>query len=528
MSPTERVRDTSRQGLRPRPSRAGLMKVWNERLRVLASALGREATLGDAAPHRADPEALQAILGALVDPTDRSEVWLTCSVMTACYPMEHEVDEIARRSEFDDGQALADFVVRSTSRRGLRMNVQVAGANEVLVDVDTTVSVPYLTGIQRVARETASRWAAHRSARLVVWTKDWTSLRDLTGREVEEVAAWRADFEPVPAEGARSGRPAPHLLVPWECTLISPELPAEVERTSRLRALARYARCRTGLIAFDCVPITSSETRIDWREEKFALYLSALSQCDALAPISAAAATEFRGWRSSLAAIGQTGPDIRPVLLPGAITPAATEAIASARKRFLVGDVPFVLVVGSREPRKNHVAILHAAELLWRRGLRFSLTFIGGRAWQADTFSQRLQMLQQAGRLVDVAAGTTDEELSAAYALARFTVFPSLNEGFGLPVAESLAAGTPVITSNFGSMREIAEGGGALLVDPRSDEAIADAMERLLTDDELLERLRAEAKARPERTWDDYASEVWDALVGAESSGDFIQPADPA
>jgi glycosyltransferase involved in cell wall biosynthesis len=94
-------------------------------------------------------------------------------------------------------------------------------------------------------------------------------------------------------------------------------------------------------------------------------------------------------------------------------------------------------------------------------------------------------------------------------------VFPSLNEGFGLPLAESLAAGTPAVTSDFGSMREIAEGGGALMVDPHDDHAIADAMRTLLTDDAVHARLTAEAQARAAhpRTWDDYAAEVWDALT---------------
>ena len=71
--------------------------------------------------------------------------------------------------------------------------------------------------------------------------------------------------------------------------------------------------------------------------------------------------------------------------------------------------------------------------------------------------------------------------------MARFTVFPSLNEGFGLPLAESLACGTPAVTSDFGSMREIVDGGGgALLVDPRDDHSVADGMRSLLTDDGLL------------------------------------------
>nr|BFF09065.1 hypothetical protein GCM10025699_03680 [Microbacterium flavescens] len=91
-------------------------------------------------------------------------------------------------------------------------------------------------------------------------------------------------------------------------------------------------------------------------------------------------------------------------------------------------------------------------------------------------------------------------------------MFPSFYEGFGLPVAESLASGTPCITSGFGSMKEIAEGGGAILVNAYSDDDIREKMRLLLTDDALIQRLRAEA-ARSPRTWDDYATDLWDELV---------------
>ncbi len=70
------------------------------------------------------------------------------------------------------------------------------------------------------------------------------------------------------------------------------------------------------------------------------------------------------------------------------------------------------------------------------------------------------------------------------------------------------------MTSDFGALKEIAEdGGGAVLVDPRDDRAVTDAMRLLLTDEAELQRLRDEAAARPRRTWDEYADEVWTVLT---------------
>lgn len=89
----------------------------------------------------------------------------------------------------------------------------------------------------------------------------------------------------------------------------------------------------------------------------------------------------------------------------------------------------------------------------------------------------------------------------------------SLHEGYGIPVVEALAKGVPVLTSDYGSLAEVAAAGGCLTVDPRDPEAIAAGMRTLLTDDALVDRLRREAAARPARSWEQYATEVWDALV---------------
>jgi len=219
-----------------------------------------------------------------------------------------------------------------------------------------------------------------------------------------------------------------------------------------------------------------------------------------------------------LAGAGLTGPDIAALSLPVQAPQATAESLEAARRLLLVADLPMVLVVGSHEPRKNHLAVLHAAELLWRTGLRFTLTFVGGSSWGGVEFMERLEELAAAGRPVEALSKLDDETLGAAYRLARVSVFPSLNEGFGLPVGESIAAGTPAITSNFGSMREIAEGGGAVMVDPRDDHALAAALRTVLTDDRTHAALTAECRARTSGGWEDYADVLWRLAHSDDSS----------
>jgi glycosyltransferase involved in cell wall biosynthesis len=251
-------------------------------------------------------------------------------------------------------------------------------------------------------------------------------------------------------------------------------------------------------------------------------YLSALKFADRIAGISQSSAAEFASFGSMLPTQGLPAPTTVAVSLPVefASRDSATDLPAADAAVDLYGSrdpdparqPPEVVVVGSHDPRKNHLAVLHAAEVLWQEGLRFGLSFIGS-GGSNQAFLRRLRLLQRRGRAVRLRSGLSDAELSRAVSDARFTVFTSLHEGYGLPVAESLALGTPVITTSYGSTAEIAEGGGAVTVDPRDDDALIQAMRRLLANDADIVRLRAEIGRRHERSWQDYADDLWDAVV---------------
>ncbi len=487
-------------------------RVWGARLAEVARALGQPSPSSEAIAARDLGAAVLPFLGD----GDRSRVWLVLSVLCGAMPTDRELIEVCRDLEFDAGARLVEHVLRHTTEASSTRRVRVVSGATV-VDVSATLRMPFTTGIQRVVRESASRWVAGDRSIPVSWTPDFQAIRELTPAERtlldERLPAEREDIPPE--------RPGTAVLVPWQSTYLTGEVLAEIDRAERVRTLAQYARCRTGFIVYDLIPVSAPETLRTWEEDSFAHHLTALRESDRLVAISRSSADEYRGWRSMLAAVGRPGPTITSATLPATVPPSDENTLALARQRFVVGGLPLVLVVGSAEPRKNHLPILHAAEVLWRRGLRFSLTFIGGRSWGGTEFDATLAALQAAERPIERATGITDEFMYAAYRLARFTMFPSLTEGYGLPVAESLAVGTPVITSGFGSMAEIADR-GALLVDPRDDESILSAMEALLTDDGLLQRLRDEAKGRPTSSWQDYAERCWSLLTDPDSPGDDV------
>jgi glycosyltransferase involved in cell wall biosynthesis len=175
-----------------------------------------------------------------------------------------------------------------------------------------------------------------------------------------------------------------------------------------------------------------------------------------------------------------------------------------------------MLCVGSQEPHKNQRAALHAAERLWREGLDFEVRLAGGPGWSDDVLRPAIERLAEARRPITALGRVSDVQLKDEMRSADFVFFASLHEGYGLPVVEALACGTPVVTSNFGSQLEIAEGGGCLVVDPRNDDEVTDAIRRLLTIPDELRRLRSEALARPVRTWNEYAAELWDFLCAGQ------------
>jgi len=149
---------------------------------------------------------------------------------------------------------------------------------------------------------------------------------------------------------------------------------------------------------------------------------------------------------------------------------------------------PYILNVGTLEPRKNLDGLLRAFARAKRGGLPHTLVITGARGWGE---SRLAPLVEQLGILDSVVftGFIEDEDLPHLYRGADFFVYPSLYEGFGLPVLEAMACGTPVITSDSSSIPEVA-GEAALLVDPRSETELAAAMLRLAGDVLLRDSLR--------------------------------------
>jgi glycosyltransferase involved in cell wall biosynthesis len=176
---------------------------------------------------------------------------------------------------------------------------------------------------------------------------------------------------------------------------------------------------------------------------------------------------------------------------------------------------PYLLFVGSLVQRKNVRRLLEAFDRV-RHALRPGVTLVlaGRRGWGAEEVDAVIAD-RGLGAHVRRLSYVDDQHLPALYGAAEMLVFPSLDEGFGFPVVEAMACGTPVLTSNVSSLPEVA-GDAAVLVDPQSVEAIASGIQRLASDSELRTTLRAKGLARAEGyRWERTARETLEIYKAA-------------
>lgn len=173
--------------------------------------------------------------------------------------------------------------------------------------------------------------------------------------------------------------------------------------------------------------------------------------------------------------------------------------LEETRRKFDI-EQPFILSVGTLEPRKNHIGLIKALYKAQDTHGKITLAIAGGEGWlyeETRNMVSKLHLEQQVRFLGRV----NDRDLLALYSLADVFAYPSFCEGFGIPLLEAMASGTPVLTSNVSCIPEVV-GDAALLVNPHDVDAIAEAIVRIMSDASLREHLRQKGYARVQNyTW---------------------------
>ena len=399
----------------------------------------------------------------------------------------------------------------------------------VFLVVGDTARNPARSGIQTVVRSLAGAFGKMRApVRLVLWNARLGTVRPLppelsVGEDADPLRdgperwpralwtqplAWprwllsglRGKFVPI-------HRHPLYRRAPAGTWVLMPELMYK-ERARLLVDYVNRRKWRLAVILHDTIPVDHPEFVPAALPEQHAGYLRAFADADLILPTSEFCAA---GWRRFCASEGRPSPPVRICRLacdlagvPRATEPKIPDPVQPAVR---------MLCVATLEPRKNHRTLLAAFALAVRARPGLQLDLAGAAYKEMDALAEEVRATERSLPGLRWHRQVEPDELHALYAACDFTVYPSLLEGFGLPVIESLWFGRPCVCANFGVMAENATGGGCLSADVRDPQALANAMLALADDHALRQRLAAQAVARPLKTWDEYAREILDCLA---------------
>lgn len=189
--------------------------------------------------------------------------------------------------------------------------------------------------------------------------------------------------------------------------------------------------------------------------------------------------------------------------------PITDEAqLAAVRQRYGIGDRPFLLGLSTLQPRKNFARLIQAfAQARHLANFPHRLVIGGGKGWLYDEIMTLVSELRLEADVL-FPGYIADADLPALYSSAEFFAYPSLYEGFGLPIVEALACGTPVLTADNSCLPE-AGGPGAFYVNAEDVDGIAAGILQLIGDNELRNRLRTAGQAHAQQfTWQRSAEQL--------------------
>jgi glycosyltransferase involved in cell wall biosynthesis len=379
----------------------------------------------------------------------------------------------------------------------------------ILFDASHTSHTRAQTGIQRVCRSLHAALAAEQPVASICHDPYLGAWRPLNSRESRSLQPGQAATGSRGAKWPLHQKLAGHArrlfgskpLPPAGTALICPELFSPAVGASLPELLASVSGPRVAVF-HDAIGLKLPELTPPGTVRRLPAYLRELLLFDGIAANSedsAASLRDYWGWLG----VGDT-----PVVqaIPLGLDPVSADPSPAAPDQ-----PPRILCVGTIEGRKNHLALLQACESLWQEGLEFELQLLGlPRADTAGPALARIAALKAAGRPLIFDGPADDAGLHAAYRGCAFTVYPSLIEGFGLPVLESLQHGKPCVCSGAGALGESARGGGAVTLASVDAGSLAGSIRRLLQNPAELASLGSEARSRRFKLWPDYAHELTD------------------
>jgi len=246
-------------------------------------------------------------------------------------------------------------------------------------------------------------------------------------------------------------------------------------------------------VLYDLVPFTHPETVEEHtRQVHTSWWLKAPLHVDSVMCISNTVRNQFLQWQEGLDLERKIPAEKVGYFYLGSELPANSHDEFHLLQ-IATSEIPYFLVVGSIEPRKNHRVILDAFDILWQNGVAVNLLIVGAHGWKSEVFFHRVANHPMLNKHLFILSQVTDAELNCMYKKTTALIIASLEEGFGLPIVEAYQRDVDVICSDIPVFHEVA-GEGATYFDPCDPASLAQVISsRLISDVHLPGRIQKNA-----------------------------------
>lgn len=401
------------------------------------------------------------------------------------------------------------------------------GKLQVVIDVSSSCLDPANSGVIRVTRRLSAEIQKRINPIFVLWDKTLKEYVFPTQTEYQQLGSFNGPSQDclLPVSQNTDRIVLKEFLKEHPCAfrwLILAELFSENDGR-HIRNYAKTNNLRIASIFYDAIPVLYPEYCNAEVIENHTKYMEGLSECNVVIPISKYSADCLKEFWDKRSIIGTT---IFTDELPGEF--GGSKRVLSVKERHKKINI---LCVSTLEPRKNHKTLLKAIELLEEQypDLDFKLTLIGNRYAGAFEIAENIEAISSSNPNIEWLGPVSDDDLIKSYNDADFTIYPSIVEGFGMPVLESIWYAKPCICSTEGTMGDLAKEGGCLVTDVLEPKKLSAAIYQLATDDKLFIRLSSEAIHRKIKIWKEYTDMFLGVLLSkAQISHTYLYDKDSA